>query len=46
MRGDTVLHLFDTGGRERNGHVWPGGAHGGAYQTTEEIWRFFENHPR
>lgn len=45
-RGTTVLDLFDTGPPERNGHIWPGGAQGGAYPATDVVWDFLKTHPR
>ncbi|HVE41580.1 MAG TPA: PHB depolymerase family esterase [Planctomycetota bacterium] len=45
-RRDTLLDVFDTGGADRDGHVWPGPWFGGEYQTTDVIWSFFVGHPR
>lgn len=45
-RRDTVLDVFDTGGTDRDGHVWPGFWFGGEYPTTDVVWAFFAAHPR
>jgi poly(3-hydroxybutyrate) depolymerase len=45
-RRDTILDVFDTGGADRDGHVWPGAWFGGEYRTTDVIWSFFASHPR
>jgi hypothetical protein len=45
-RRDTLLDVFDTGGADRDGHVWPGPWFGGEYATTDVIWAFFAAHPR
>jgi hypothetical protein len=45
-RRETVLDVFDTGGSQNDGHVWPGSWFGGEYQTTNVIWNFFVTHPR
>jgi len=45
-RRETVLDVFDTGGADRDGHVWPGQWFGGEYPTTDIVWAFFAAHPR
>ena len=45
-RRETILDVFDTGGADRDGHVWPGPWFGGELQTTDVVWAFFAAHPR
>jgi poly(3-hydroxybutyrate) depolymerase len=56
-RGDTFFTTYDTTERpghpnnieQPHGHIWPGGAlpyHASNFKVTDEIWAFFEKHPR
>ena len=56
QRGDTILTIVDVRDRSPThpntaevpgGHIWPGGVKsGGTFKVTDEIWKFFEQHPR
>ena len=45
-RRDVVLDIFDTGGPDRDGHLWPGSWWQTEYRATDVIWSFFKAHPR